>query len=447
MIATRTSSYPQFTQPYALQWGAPARTGRGRILLLAAIPAIDPIVNQIYTIYQVSAGPLSMLQVFRGALLLLVLAMVATSARSVGKIGRAVGGIVVAAGLSLVIIAAREGFAVDGVVLPSLIAYSQIGYWLLMWYLGAAWITDRTQAATVARGLVAGALITAASVYYGYLIGVPTVYRMEGVAASSGWFISAKGIAGSLITGGLVAAYLSHRRRSGWMTLVALLCLGASFLTYARAGMVALLASLAWLCVWTLGARLKASAWARRLLTAAVCGAAVLIYAVGTEDLSARWSDLGSSEWAGSGRVMIWRAAVENILNGSASDQVFGHGFEGMLDLIYTSIGVRLHTHNDVFDMVLVGGLFGLLILGLVFSGIVTQLQAHPKSPEFAVAVGILTVLCCQGFFTGQMFLPDVMAYYLLSITTVLAFDRGANGQLWGGRPRPQPAPWPADRP
>jgi O-antigen ligase len=142
-----------------------------------------------------------------------------------------------------------------------------------------------------------------------------------------------------------------------------------------------------------------------------------------------RWADLGSSDAAGSGRVMIWKAAIDNILNGTPSDQVFGHGFDGMLDLIYTSIGVRLHTHNDVFDMLLVGGLFGLLILALVFSGLVTQLQAHPKSPEFAVAVGILIVLCCQGFFTGQMFLPDVMAYYLLSITTVLSFETGGLGE------------------
>ncbi len=399
------------------------RAGRGRILLLAAIPVIDPIVNQFYTIYQVSIGPLSLLQVVRGALLLLVLAMAATSARGAGKIGRAIGGIVLSVALCLAVIAAHEALATGELVLPSLIAYSQIAYWLLMWRLGAAWITDSAKAATVAKGLVVGALITAGSVYYGYVIGVPTAYRMEGVSASSGWFISAKGIAGSLIAGGLVAAYLGHRRRSGWMNLVALSCLGASFLTYARAGMVALLVALTWLCVWSLGARLKASRWARRLLIAAACGAAVLVYAVGTEDLLTRWSDLGSSDWAGSGRVMIWKAAVDNILDGNASAQVFGHGFDGMLDLIYNAIGVRLHTHNDVFDMLLVGGLFGVLILGLVFSGIVTQLQARPKSPEFAVAMGIFVVLCCQGFFTGQMFLPDVMAYYLLAITTVLAFE------------------------
>ena len=242
------------------------------------------------------------------------------------------GAIVLSIGLCLTVIATNEGLLSNGLVLPSLVAYSQIGYWLLMWYMGAAWITDSTKARTVAKGLVAGALITAASVYYGYVIGVPTVYRLEGVEASSGWFISAKGIAGSLVTGGLVAAYLGHRRRNGWMTLVALFCLGASFLTYARAGMVALLAALTWLCVWSLGTRLKASLWARRLLIAAVCGAAVLVYAVGTEDLLMRWADVRSSDLAGSGRVMIWRAAVENILDGTPSHQVFGHGFDGMLN-------------------------------------------------------------------------------------------------------------------
>ena len=430
MIATRTSRHPRFTPPYALQAAATGRqAGNGRILLLAAIPAIDPIVNQIHTIYGLSVGPLSMLQAVRGALFLVALTMVATSVRARGRVARAVGAVVLSIAFCLTVIATKEGLVSNGLVLPSLIAYSQIGYWLLMWYMGAALITDGAKAGTVARGLVVGALITAASVYYGYAVGVSTVYRLEGVAASSGWFVSGKGIAGSLVTGALLAAYLGHRRRSPWMTLVALFCLGASFLTYARAGMVALLASLTWLCVWSLSTRLKASLWARRLLITAVCGAAVLIYAVGTEDLLLRWADLRSSDAAGSGRVMLWRAAVDNILDGAASNQVFGRGFEGMLDLIYTSVGVRIHTHNDVLDMLMMGGLFGLLVLGLVFSGIVTQLQAHPKSPEFAVSVGILIVLCCQGFFTGQMFLPDVMAYYLLCITTVLAFEGG-------GRPR-----------
>ena len=133
----------------------------------------------------------------------MVLAMVATSPRGGGRVGRAVGGIVLSIAFCLTVIATNEGLASNGLVLPSLIAYSQIGYWLLMWYVGAASITDTTKAGTVAKGLVAGALITAASVYYGYLIGVPTVYRLEGVEASSGWFISGKGIAGSLVTGGL----------------------------------------------------------------------------------------------------------------------------------------------------------------------------------------------------------------------------------------------------
>jgi O-antigen ligase len=96
-----------------------------------------------------------------------------------------------------------------------------------------------------------------------------------------------------------------------------------------------------------------------------------------------------------------------------------------MLDMVYASLGVVVHTHNDLLDMLVIGGVLGLIVLGLIFSGIVVQIRsAKPASPEFAVAVAILVVLGCQAFFTGQLFLPDVMSFYLLAITAVLACAR-----------------------
>ena len=90
--------------------------------------------------------------------------------------------------------------------------------------------------------------------------------------------------------------------------------------------------------------------------------------------------------------------------------------------MVYESLGVAVHTHNDVLDMLVIGGVLGLIILGLVFAGIVVQIRAaRSASPEFAVAVAILLVLGCQAFFTGQLFLPDIMTFYLLGITAVLA--------------------------
>ena len=93
--------------------------------------------------------------------------------------------------------------------------------------------------------------------------------------------------------------------------------------------------------------------------------------------------------------------------------------------MVYASLGVVVHTHNDLLDMLVIGGVLGLTVLGLIFTGIVAQIRAaRPASPEFAVGVAILLVLGCQSFFTGQLFLPDVMSFYLLSITAVLACAR-----------------------
>jgi O-antigen ligase len=164
------------------------------------------------------------------------------------------------------------------------------------------------------------------------------------------------------------------------------------------------------------------SSWALRLVFASLCGVMIVTALVGTADLAMRWADLDDPEKAGSGRLLLWTAAVSSFLNGSPVQQLCGRGFQGMLDMVYASLGVVLHTHSDLLDMLVIGGVLGLIVLGLMFIGIVVQIRAsRPASPEFAVAVAILLVLGCQAFLTGQLFLPDVMSFYLLAITAVLA--------------------------
>jgi O-antigen ligase len=146
---------------------------------------------------------------------------------------------------------------------------------------------------------------------------------------------------------------------------------------------------------------------------------------LGTADLTTRWADLDDPEKAGSGRLLLWTAAARSFLNGNPIEQLLGRGFQGMLDMVYASLGVVVHTHNDLLDMLVIGGVLGLIVLSLIFAGIVVQIRsARPASPEFAVAVAILLVLGCQSFFTGQLFLPDVMSFYLLAITAVLGCAR-----------------------
>jgi len=391
---------------------------------LAILATIDPIFNQINTAYEIAIGPLSLLQAMRGVVLVAAVWIAATLPPNAGRVPRVVSRITLLIGAGVVVIAIKD-VSSSGLEVSNIIAYVQIAYWLTIWYMAVCAITDARSALIVAKGLIAGALITAASVYYGYLSGaaVNTIYGGAGVDASSGWFVSGKGIAGSLVAGAFLVAYVGYRRHPWGSVLLALFCMGASFLTYARAGMVGMAAALVWLGMWSVGSRFNArSSWAMRLLFASLCGAIVLAASVGTADLVARWADLDDPDKAGSGRLVLWTAAGRGFLSASPLEKLLGRGFQGMIDMVYASLGVAIHTHNDLLDMLVVGGVLGVIVLVLMFAGLVVQIRAaRSSSPEFAVAVAILLVLGCQAFFTGQLFLPDVMTFYLLAITAVSA--------------------------
>lgn len=399
-------------------------TRRSTVLLLAALPVIDAVVNQINTIYQPSIGPFSLLQVVRGALLAALIGIALAAGEPPDKVSRTIRRVVVTFSLCLTLFVIREFYVKGELYLGTLVAYAQIAYSLMMWYVAACSIRDPGTGAAVIKGLIVGAVITAVSIYYGYATGVSTTpYSIEGVAASSGFFVSGKGVAGTLDAAVLLAAYFSYRRHRVLIMAAALVCLGASFLTYARAGLVALAAALAWLTIWSIGTHLKSqSIWARRLLLGTLFGAGVLLFTVGPGDLARRWSDVQNLETAGSGRLILWNAALERFYNDSLLGQFIGSGFQNMYELTYSVVGTPLHTHSDIFDMLVVGGVVGLVALALVYVGIVVQIRsARISAPESAAAVAILLVLLCQGFFTGQLLLPDVMANYFLGITAVLA--------------------------
>jgi O-antigen ligase len=434
MANNRQTRRPGLCPPICFAAEARPKVGRNGVFLLAMLAIMDPILNQVSTAYGLVVGPLSLLQAMRGAALIAALGMAVTLPRNRGHVRRVVCHITILIGAGVAVIAIND-VILNGLEVSNIIAYVQIAYWLTIWYVGVATITDARSAMTVATGLVTGAMITAASVYYGYISGsaLNAIYSGVGVEASSGWFVSGKGIAGSLVAGALLAAYLGYRRHP-WVSIVfALFCLGASFLTYARSGLMAMCAALIWLSMWSAATGFSArSSWALRLVLASLCGAVIVVALVGTADLAIRWADLDDPQKAGSGRLLLWTAAAGSFLNGSAAHQLFGRGFQGMLDMVYASLGVIMHTHNDLLDMLVIGGVLGLIVLGLIFAGIVVQIRSAPAaSPEFAVAVAILLVLGCQAFFTGQLFLPDVMSFYLLAITAVLAYAREAEpGQL-----------------
>jgi O-antigen ligase len=321
------------------------------------------------------------------------------------------------------LMATHEAMTGDRVIIANLIPYVQMAYWVTVWYAAQVWIRDGSNARTVLKGLMTGAVITAASVCYAYMAGVDnSVYEIEGVKASSGFFVSGKGIAGTLVVGGLTAAYLGIARRPWRYAFAAVFCFGACVLTYARAGFVALCLTLLWLVIWaTLFHFHSEGRWVRRLVVVACVGAALLITNIGVTDLSRRWSDLKDPNRAGSGRLQIWAAAAESFSQATVTEQFAGRGYEGMVDVIEGKIGNRIHTHNDVLDMLVMGGMMGIVVLLLVFGTLAAQIVRAPtRCPEFAAAAAVLLGCVCQAILTGQLFMPDVMTYYVLAITALL---------------------------
>lgn len=404
---------------------------RGWVLLMALMPVVDPVVNQLNNAVPLYIGPYSLLQVLRGAVLM-VLLVYALLAEQRDERSTATGWISVTVAVCLAVFALNEFYSRGELPLGSVVAGVQILYWTLAWHVATLVIRDRAGAAMVARGLLAGALVTAVSVFYAYVADAPSLYRTQGIEASAGWFTSAKGIAGTLGAGALLAGYLAWHSRKALYYAAAALCVCALLLTYARAGIVAVCCALAWLLIWVAsGGFGRQSVWARRMLVSSVIAGGLFFYRAGTESIVRRWSDLQQPGYAGSGRLILWQAAVQRFLDGSATEQVFGIGYSGMLDLTERATGLRLHTHNDPMDLLLMGGMAGMVVLAVVLGGIAWQIRRIPyRSPEFAVAIAVLIVLLVQGCLTGQIFLPDVMVYYLLALTAVNAIGAGMGGSV-----------------
>jgi O-antigen ligase len=110
------------------------------------------------------------------------------------------------------------------------------------------------------------------------------------------------------------------------------------------------------------------------------------------------------------------------------------------------------HTHNDLLDSMMVGGLVGVLWFGLWISWLAAKTLSLPlSSAEGAAAVAILLIYLCHSQLTGQLFGTDSMASYVVTLACFYRIDslRRERIPVWRrglnhGRPdllRPQVAP------
>jgi hypothetical protein len=403
------------------------------VAFLACLPTLDSLLDQLYTEFHLDVGGLSLPQLVRGLILVLVCVALWIQVAQ----GKVKNRLIVAAPIFLPIFlcvfALKEYVDTGAVSQTSIIAYLQIVYWTVLWMETAIVCIYKADAEKILLGIVIGCLFSSVSIYSGYLMGFGNSYDSDSIQASSGLFNTGKGVAGVLLVGAMAALYLGGRRQSRIMyTVLAAAFFGASFLTYARAAMVAAACVALWTLLWVIGSRPSRTEKRSvvRLLIALGMLSAIFLSTVGPHGIQSRWSDMSSDHGqAGSGRATFWTIAVSSYASSNWSDQALGVGYNGVLDLLERNYGARIHTHNDLLDMLLIGGVFGIIALGTIAASFFAHIRRlSTRSLAFCSACGVGLIWVCQGLLTGQLFGPDAMMTYAIAITAL-----GATRSMLGG--------------
>lgn len=415
-----------------------ASTTRPFAMLLACIPVVDCVLNQINTAFHVSIGSLSLLQAIRLPMLMVLILKCGLTLYS--RRGRNCALPIVAAGTFAMVAGfiGKEFLDTNAVAFTSLSAYGQLLYWVSFWTCVRLECREPSDAMLMLRGIVAAALVSAASIIIGHFAGGLNPYADDGVAASAGWFNTAKTITGVLLTGASLLLYMGARRRSFGYPLAALLCCGCCVITYARAGQVALGVMLMWLAGWCLlkPAETNARAVLRFLALAAVIALAVLPVVVRSNSFVTRWQDIQDDDKGGSGRATFWRVAVEDYENARPAEVAFGFGYDRMATMLYKDYGADIrHAHNDLLDMMLLGGVCGIAwwiaLMGTFFWYATHNLRSY----EGMAGVAIFLVFVCHGQLTGQLLGTDAMVAYSSALTCLATLRTEPQAQLrWGAR-------------
>ena len=328
---------------------------------------------------------------------------------------------------ALSLVTAAEFIRTGSLPLISLNAYLQVVYWLTFWVVVDLASKDRISAQYMAICWVVVISIAAFSVYYGVQNGdFANAYEDQGVTASAGIAGNPKGLPGQLMVACFLTLFLSRQKHRVFGSLTALMFLGSSFLTYARAGMTGAALALVWLIVWNLffRARQQSLIWTWRFVALTACLAALYFGKVGVGGLEARWADVSDPVTGGSGRALLWAVAVDQYVHESRGLQISGIGYEGMLDMMDSRVGMAVATHDDLLDAITIGGIVGLSLAIVAGACFVGAWRACPLSSDAAAMVGaIFCVLLCQSLLTGQVFAPDTMVGYVLGISCVLGMS------------------------
>lgn len=404
--------------------------------LVCVLLILDVILNQINSLTMAEWFGLSTLQVYRGLILCAgiwcLICWKGLPARRIQFLGYLLWAIVVFCLLQVVIeIGIHEQRSLSG-----LSPYFQVMYWSVIGLLCLRATGVPNSGRRLANTILAVSAMIGLSVLLGYAFEYNNNYLVQGVRSSSGLFVTAKGIAGQLCVGIILSvAYISYYRTYGVPLLIIGLCSCALLATQARTGLIALIgAALVLFAEAVLRRPTGAKVIAAGVLACSLLYTGTTINIIDTITTHPRWSDITSETKAGSGRILMWRASVEEISSWDIDEVMIGLGHSGMLNAMRDRIGMRIHTHSDLFDLLLVGGIAGAVLLGLFLASL-WKLSSHSNnSAETKYIRSACTVIVVSGLFTGQFFGADLMLFYVASICALNCMeqsgDRRSRSQL-----------------
>jgi O-antigen ligase len=392
---------------------------RKTLTVLAAIPSIDCIFDQVNNALQPHLGPLGILQAIRLSLLVFFAYVIVKTLRRSPARAAFIPIPALLALLVLTVAASKELVVRGGLASESIGAYGQMFYWIALWTTVSIRCETAEESRYILRGLALGAFLTALSVIVGLFAGVGNYYTMDSVLSSAGWFDTAKMITGILVVGGVILLYLGERSHPWMSSFAAGLCAIACVLTYARAGQAALVAAMAWLAFWRLFiGYAKEGRWLNRWFALVLVGCMVVPFVVNVNSMLARWGDVGSSDKAGSGRATFWKIAVDAFESEDDTQQSLGIGYKAMSEMLFRDYGEDIkHTHNDFLDLMLVGGIPGILLFAsFVLTFLWMALRSGPRSATGGAAIAVFIAYICHSQLTGQIWGTDSMTYYTVTL-------------------------------
>jgi len=315
--------------------------------------------------------------------------------------------------------------------------YFKVIFALTVWVYVALVVQNPADARRFLYCIVIGSSLCALVVLYFYITGRGQVraYLYAGVVATRG----AEGVSGKATLGFLLPSiwatlYLSINMRKPWLLLPALLLPAAAFVMYDRTSQVAFVSSGAWLVGWGIFVTKDRHKRNRLMLfvLVLVVVAAVYFSKVGIEQLMRRWTYDLSRGSIGSGRYAFWTGALDWLKNEADwADFLFGMGYGQMVERMASVAGIWVHTHSDVFDLLLIAGVVGLLLLALLYYTLakIALLQDKTTS-EFGIMVATLISFTIMSCLTGQFAAPHAM-FALASVLWCIRMQK----EDVGGRP------------